>query len=59
VIGNKIIEQISTFNFLGLNISYCLKEDINMKLRKYQSYVWNNKKNTETKNLARHTISIL
>jgi hypothetical protein len=36
VIDNKTIEQVSSFNYLGFNISYCLKEDINIKLNKFQ-----------------------
>jgi hypothetical protein len=36
VIDNKAIEQASSFNYLGFHVSYCLKEDINIKLRKFQ-----------------------
>jgi hypothetical protein len=25
---NKTTEQVSSFNYLGFNVSYCLKEDI-------------------------------
>jgi hypothetical protein len=28
VIGNKTTEQVSSFKYLGFNVSYCLKEDI-------------------------------
>jgi hypothetical protein len=36
VIDNKTIEQVSSFKYLGYNVSYCLKEDINIKLNKFQ-----------------------
>jgi hypothetical protein len=36
VIDNKTIEQVSSFKYLGFNVSYCLKEDINIKLNKFQ-----------------------
>jgi hypothetical protein len=36
VIDNKTIEQVSSFKYLGFNISYSLKEDINIKLNKFQ-----------------------
>jgi hypothetical protein len=35
-IGNKTIEKVSSFNYFGFNVSYCLKEDINIKLSKFQ-----------------------
>jgi hypothetical protein len=36
VIDNKTTEQISSFKYLGSNVSYCLKEDINIELNKFQ-----------------------
>jgi hypothetical protein len=36
VIDNKTTEQVSSFKYLGSNVSYCLKEDINIKLNKFQ-----------------------
>jgi hypothetical protein len=36
VIDNKITEQVTSFKYLGYNVSYCLKEDINIKLNKFQ-----------------------
>jgi hypothetical protein len=36
VIDNKTIEQVSSFKYLGFNVSYCLKEDINIKLNKFK-----------------------
>jgi hypothetical protein len=36
VTDNKTIEQVSSFKYLGFNVSYCLKEDINIKLNKCQ-----------------------
>jgi hypothetical protein len=36
VVNNRTIEQVSSFKYLGFNVSYCLKEDINMKLNKFQ-----------------------
>jgi hypothetical protein len=36
VIDNKTVEQESSFKYLGFNVSYCLKEDINIKLNKFQ-----------------------
>jgi hypothetical protein len=35
-IGNKTIEKVSNFNYFSFNASYCLKEDINFKLGKFQ-----------------------
>jgi hypothetical protein len=34
--NNKTIEQVSNYNYLGFNVSYCLKEDRNIKLSKLQ-----------------------
>jgi hypothetical protein len=34
VIDNKTIEQVSSFKYLGFNVSYCLKEDINIKFQR-------------------------
>jgi hypothetical protein len=36
VIDNKTIEQVSSFKYLGFNVSYCQKEDTNIKLSKFQ-----------------------
>jgi hypothetical protein len=36
VIHTKTMEQVSSFNYLGFNVSYCLKEDTNIKLIKLQ-----------------------
>jgi hypothetical protein len=36
VIDNKTIGQVSSFKYLGFNVSYRLKEDINIKLNKFQ-----------------------
>jgi hypothetical protein len=36
VIDNKTIEQVSSFKYLGFNVSRCLKEDINIKVNKFQ-----------------------
>jgi hypothetical protein len=36
VIDNKTTEQVSSFKYLGFNVSYSLKEDINIKLHKFQ-----------------------
>lgn len=35
VIDNKSIEQVNNFNYLGFNVSYCQKNDINMKLNRF------------------------
>jgi hypothetical protein len=29
------MEQVLSFKYLGFNVSYCLKEDINIKLNKF------------------------
>ncbi|KAJ4431286.1 hypothetical protein ANN_19883 [Periplaneta americana] len=34
-INDNIIEQVNNFNYLGCNVSYCQKEDINIKLNKF------------------------
>lgn len=34
-INGSIIEQVNNFNYLGCNVSYCQKEDINIKLNKF------------------------
>jgi hypothetical protein len=36
VVENKTTEQVSSYTYLGFNVSYCLKEDINIKLSKFQ-----------------------
>jgi hypothetical protein len=58
VIDNKTTEQVSSFKYLGFNVSYCLKEDINIKLNKFQR-MCGTAKNIETKNFANHTTKIL
>jgi hypothetical protein len=35
IVIDKTIEQVSSFKYLGFNVSYCLKEDINIKLNKF------------------------
>jgi hypothetical protein len=37
VFDNKTIEQVSSFKYLGFNVLYCMKEDINIKLNKFLS----------------------
>lgn len=34
-INNSIIQQVNNFNYLGCNVSYCQKEDINIKLNRF------------------------
>jgi hypothetical protein len=36
VTDNKTIEQVSSFKYLGFNVSYCLKGDRDIKLNKFQ-----------------------
>jgi hypothetical protein len=36
VIDNKTIEEATSFKYLYFNVSYCLKEDINIKPNKFQ-----------------------
>lgn len=36
VIEDKIIEQVSSFNYLGCNVSYCENNDVNNKINKFQ-----------------------
>jgi hypothetical protein len=36
MIDNKTTEQISSFKYLGFNVSYYRKEDINIELSKFQ-----------------------
>jgi hypothetical protein len=36
VIDNERIEQVSSFKYLGINVSIFLKKDINIKLNKFQ-----------------------
>jgi hypothetical protein len=36
VIDNKTVERVSSFKYLGFNVSYSLKEDTNIKLNKFQ-----------------------
>jgi hypothetical protein len=35
VIDNKTVEQVSSFKYLGFNVSYCRKEDTDIKLSKF------------------------
>lgn len=35
MINNKLIEQVNNFNYLGFNVSYCQKNDINIKLNRF------------------------
>ena len=36
VINGKIIEQVRDFNYLGCNISYCERKDVNNKVNMFQ-----------------------
>ena len=36
VMNGKIIEQVRDFNYLGCNISYCERKEVNNKVNKYQ-----------------------
>jgi hypothetical protein len=36
VIDNKTIEQVSSFRCSSFNVSYSLKENVNIKLNKFQ-----------------------
>ena len=36
VINGKIIEQMRDFNYLGCNISYCERKEVNIKVNKFQ-----------------------
>ena len=36
VINRKIIEQVRDFNYLGCNISYCERKEVNNKVNKFQ-----------------------
>jgi hypothetical protein len=53
VIHNKIIEQVSSFKYLGFNVSYCLKEDINIKLNKFQRMCGTTRRTMRQKTLQR------
>jgi hypothetical protein len=37
-IENKTVEHVSTFDYLGLNASYCPKEEINIKNTKLRGF---------------------
>ena len=34
--NGKIIEQVRAFNYLGCNMSYCERKEINKKVNKFQ-----------------------
>ena len=36
VMDGKIIEQVRDFNYLGCNISYCERKEVNNKVNKFQ-----------------------
>ena len=36
VINGKTIEQVRDFNYLGCNISYCERKEVNNKINKFQ-----------------------
>ena len=36
VMNRNIIEQVRDFNYLGCNISYCKKTEVNYKINKFQ-----------------------
>lgn len=36
IINTKTIEQVNNFNYLGFNVSYCQKNDINIKINRFQ-----------------------
>ena len=36
VMNGKIIEQVKDFNYLGCNISYCERKEVNNKIYKFQ-----------------------
>jgi hypothetical protein len=59
VIDNKTIEQVSSFKYLGFNVSYCLKEDINIKLNKFQRMCGTIRRTLRQKNCAKRTTKML
>ena len=36
VMNGKVIEQVRDFNYLGCNISYCERKEVNKKVNKFQ-----------------------
>ena len=36
VMNGKIIEQVRDFNYLGCNISYCKRKEVNNKLNMFE-----------------------
>ena len=36
VVNGRIIEQVKDFKYLGCNISYCEKNEVNNKINKFQ-----------------------
>ena len=39
VMNGKIIEQVRDFNYLGCNISYCERKEVNNKVNKFKECV--------------------
>jgi hypothetical protein len=60
VLNNKIIEQISNFNYLSYcyRIFYCQDEDINMELHVVQR-MWGTIRILIWKEIEKHTTKIL
>jgi hypothetical protein len=56
VINNIIIEQVSSFKCLGFNVSYCRKEDINIKLNKFQRMCGTTRRTLRQKNFAKQQL---
>jgi hypothetical protein len=51
VIDNETIEQVSSFKYFCFNVSYCLKEDININQNKFQRMCGTIRRTLRQKNL--------
>jgi hypothetical protein len=55
---NKTTEQVSSLNYLGINTSDCLTEDINIKISKFQRICGTIRRILRLKNLTRTQLKV-
>jgi hypothetical protein len=59
VISNKVKEEVSCFSCLGFNVSYCLKENMNIKLSEFRRMYGRIRRTQRQKELIKRPTKIL
>lgn len=59
VVNNDIIEKVASFDYLGCNVSYCYKEDVNIKITNFRKRVAQYVEHLKKQNAKRDSTQIL